>query len=292
EQGGEAKEVFNAIKKKYPFSFHTLVVLTGKEEDPSEILSNELKLEKKNSSQTPLLTQLMAQIEVLKKNQKEASARKILDWAIAISDTAEPEIKLTLADLKGEEGDYVSKIFLLSEILYRNPNLVAKQTLESYFPKLYFPFFEKNDVGLDPLFLLSVARQESAFNPNARSTAKAKGLLQLLNATARRYFPRGKMNLYDPETNITIGARYLQSLLQKTNNQVPLVLAAYNAGEARVSEWLKRYRTTDPILFIDLIPYRETRDYVASILRNYYWYRKLHGDRHITKIDDLFIVRQ
>ncbi len=268
------------------------MVLTGKEEDPSEILSNELKLEKKNSSQTPLLTQLMAQIEVLKKNQKEASARKILDWAIAISDTAEPEIKLTLADLKGEEGDYVSKIFLLSEILYRNPNLVAKQTLESYFPKLYFPFFEKNDVGLDPLFLLSVARQESAFNPNARSTAKAKGLLQLLNATARRYFPRGKMNLYDPETNITIGARYLQSLLQKTNNQVPLVLAAYNAGEARVSEWLKRYRTTDPILFIDLIPYRETRDYVASILRNYYWYRKLHGDRHITKIDDLFIVRQ
>lgn len=292
EKNRESNETLTTLRTKYPFSFHTLVALTNKEEDPGDILSKDLKLTYL-SSQTPLLNQLLSDIELLKKHQKEEAARKVLDWAIALSDSAEPEMKLYLADLKGEQGDYVSKISLLSEVLYKNPDLVTKPTLESYFPKLYFPFFEKNDVGLDPLFLISIARQESAFNPNARSSAKAKGLLQVLTSTARRFFPKKKINLYDPETNVTVGARYLQELLTRTNNQVPLALAAYNAGEGRLAEWLKRYQTTNPILFMDIIPYRETREYVSSILRNYYWYRKLHSEKQIKKLEELFIaVRQ
>ena len=54
-------------------------------------------------------------------------------------------------------------------------------------------------------------------------------------------------------------------------------LASYNAGPLRLKEWVSRYKTTDPILFIDLIPFRETRDYVASVLKNYFWYRELYA---------------
>ena len=70
---------------------------------------------------------------------------------------------------------------------------------------------------------------------------------------------------------------YLRKRLAQYNGDVELTLAAYNAGFSRVDDWKRRYPTENRILFLDLIPFRETRDYVSSILRNYYWYTKLYG---------------
>jgi soluble lytic murein transglycosylase-like protein len=109
--------------------------------------------------------------------------------------------------------------------------------------------------AVHPALVRAVIAVESAFDPKAVSKAGAQGLMQLLPATARRY---GVGNPFDPEQNLGGGARYLSYLLKRYNNNLELVLAAYNAGEDAVD----RYGRTIP-------PYRETREYVPAVLKMY-----------------------
>jgi len=109
--------------------------------------------------------------------------------------------------------------------------------------------------GVDPNLIVAVMRQESGFNPRARSYKGASGLMQLMPATAARF---GVVNMYDPQQNIEGGARYLRFLLDSFDGNVDLVLAGYNAGEnAVVNSGFKVPR------------YRETQNYVRSISARY-----------------------
>lgn len=287
-----AQTAVEKLRARYPFSFHTLVAMSTSNLDPGDILKRTASLAVKRSQTYPDINRLIEQVELLRRIDQRDAAGKVLSWAIAEAQDAEPELRLYLAELKTDMSDYRLRISLLSEVLYKFPTLVTRETMDLYFPKVYFPILEKNSSGIDPYFLLSVARQESAFNVRAVSTAKAKGLLQIVPKTGRRFWSQKKMDLTDPDTNVQIGARYLQELLRKMNGQVHFALAAYNAGENRIAIWETRYQTTEPVLFIDLIPYRETREYVAAILRNYFWYRRIHapvgGDK---KVFDLNITK-
>lgn len=269
----KAKETLNSLQTMYPFSFHTLIALTATGRDPGEILkSHDVKITR--SKQMPVLNQLIEATEVLNRLGFPQAGTRTLDWAISESQVAEPEVRVYLAELKRDQGDYHSKIQILSDVLYKNPQLVAKETLELYFPKVFFPIFEKQSSIVDPYLLLAIARRESAFRSQVVSNANARGMLQVLPGTAKLISKN--VNLMDPENNVEIGARYLLELLKRVNGQIYMALAAYNAGPNKLFVWMERYVVTDPILFIDLIPYRETREYVASVLRNYYWYRRIH----------------
>lgn len=272
----EAKDTLASLQEKYPFSFHSLVAQTAAGKDPGELLAKTSGRSSKRTRQDPEVNMLLEQVEILHRFGFDASASTVLDWAVAHSRGRglEPEVMLYLAELKKEQGDYKSKILILSDVLYQNPSLISRQTLELYFPKVLFPIFEKQSGGMDPYFLLAIARRESAFDPNAVSSANAHGLLQVLPKTGRRL--KKRPNLFDPETNIAIGAKYITELLKKTNGQVHLALAGYNAGPGKLKGWTRSYPTDDPILFTDLIPFKETREYVGSVLRNYYWYRRIH----------------
>jgi soluble lytic murein transglycosylase len=274
----DAQRTLDLMKARYPFSFHTLVALIATKKDPGDILAKSLDISQRRSSRDPTVNHFIEQVEVLTKFGLAPAAAKVLDWAVNESQGAEPEVKIYLAQLKKDTGDYLSKIQILSEVLYKNPGLISKETMELYFPKVLFPLFEKNSSGLDPFLLLSVARQESAFNADAVSSANARGLLQIHPTTGHLY-GNDTEDLMNPELNVQIGSRYLQELLTKSNGQIYLALAAYNAGANRLETWTNRYPTAEPVLFIDLIPYRETREYIASILRNYYWYRRLHQQK-------------
>jgi soluble lytic murein transglycosylase-like protein len=109
--------------------------------------------------------------------------------------------------------------------------------------------------GVDPNLVVAVMRQESGFNPRARSYKGASGLMQLMPATAQRF---GVTNIFDAAQNIEGGTRYLRFLLDQFNGDVKLVLAGYNAGENAVVN--SGYR----------IPrYKETQNYVRSISARY-----------------------
>lgn len=109
---------------------------------------------------------------------------------------------------------------------------------------------------LDPHLLHSIISVESGYNPEALSPKGAIGLMQVMPATGLRF---GISDLSDPRQNLIAGARYLRSLQTQFNGNLPLMIAAYNAGEGAV----QKYRNTIP-------PYSETRDYVSKVLSSYH----------------------
>ncbi len=270
----DATKTLEDLQTSYPFSFHTLVALTALNEDPGELLLNDPASRLTRTSRVPHVNSLLKQVETLNKYGYETSAEKVLDWALLESPGIEPEVMLYMAELKEERGSYQSTLNILSDVLYKNPDLISKKTMEQYFPKVYFPVFEKNSNGMDPFLLLSIARRESAFNKRALSSANARGLMQVVPQRRGKF--RTRVDLYDPENNIKAGSKFFSELVTRANGQLHLALAGYNAGPLKISQWTNRYPVTEPVLFIDLIPYRETRDYVAAVLRNYYWYRRIH----------------
>lgn len=134
---------------------------------------------------------------------------------------------------------------------------------------------------IDPAWIYGVIRRESAFVHDARSSRGAVGLMQLMPATARsvsRSLPgkyRGAKQLTQPETNLALGARYLRRMLKRFDGQTVLATAAYNAGETRIVRWLPDEASLDAARWIENIPFRETRDYVTSVLA----YTIIYADR-------------
>ena len=125
---------------------------------------------------------------------------------------------------------------------------------------------------MDYPWILAIARKESAFNPRARSHAGAMGLMQLMPATAKqaarqagiRY--RHKSELYKPELNIALGTRHLAWLSKRFDGSRVLATAAYNAGSTAVKRWLRDRGHLPLDIWIETIPYDETRKYVQSVM--------------------------
>jgi soluble lytic murein transglycosylase len=135
---------------------------------------------------------------------------------------------------------------------------------------------------LDPSLVAALIRQESRFNPRATSPVGARGLMQIMPrvghtlATGLEYPAWDIALLYQPDVSLQLGTAHLADLLVGyTDNG--RALAAYNAGKSRVERWAKKHGTSDPEIFVERIPFRETRDYVRIIQRNRELYRSLYG---------------
>ncbi|MDP6626074.1 MAG: lytic transglycosylase domain-containing protein, partial [Nitrospinota bacterium] len=127
-------------------------------------------------------------------------------------------------------------------------------------------------------------RQESSFDPDSLSKTGAIGLMQLMPETGKNEFRkryRGKFYedlLYIPRINISLGSQHLAHLLKKAKGDPIIALAGYNAGLSRTLKWQKTLITSDPDVFIEMIPFRETKRYIKKVLRNYFNYIILYGD--------------
>ena len=141
---------------------------------------------------------------------------------------------------------------------------------------------------IDPAWVAAEIRAESIFNPTARSSANAMGLMQVIPATGAAVATRiglpwsGPEMLYDPDTNIAIGTAYLRQLMDQYGGKPYFTIAGYNAGPAPLERWQTQRPDMDPDFWIETISYKETREYVARVLAFsviYDW--RLNGDAAI-----------
>ena len=147
--------------------------------------------------------------------------------------------------------------------------------LELLYPLRYHEQVVKHSKDVDAALVMSLIRQESSFNAKAQSPVGARGLMQVMPTTARSVSKNRNLDLNDPVQNIKVGTAYLAKLLHAHDDNFVYTLASYNAGPRPVNKWRTRYSERIPLLFSDLIPYPETRNYVSGLLRNMYWYRAL-----------------
>jgi soluble lytic murein transglycosylase len=141
--------------------------------------------------------------------------------------------------------------------------------------------------SIDPAWAVAIARQESAFWMQARSRAGALGLMQLMPATARATARRHSISLpdlallSDPDTNIQLGTAYLSEMAERFNGNLAYASAAYNAGPSRVNQWLNARGELPLDIWIETIPFDETRNYVQNVLSFRVIYERL-AERPVT----------
>ena len=163
----------------------------------------------------------------------------------------------------------------MTSLAIRTANIAdARDHLHLRFPIVHEPQFRRASLrtNLPVSLLIAIARQESALQDDARSHANARGLMQMLPSTAQMVARRARMpspsatDLYDPGTNIALASYHLAWLIQRYQGQTPLAIAAYNAGEHRVDRWIKEADKLPMEVWIERIPFRETRNYVKNVL--------------------------
>lgn len=171
-------------------------------------------------------------------------------------------------------GADLSVFQTLHKYLADHPDAVSPSVSALLFPVRYWKEIVDNTSKTDPVLVKALIRQESAFNKAARSRAKAAGLMQLIYPTAKKFGIKEPRQLLSPEKNIHAGSEFLAGLIEDFGS-VELALAAYNAGPAVVRQWQKRYPTENVDLFVEMIPYTETREYVRLVKRNYKVYQSI-----------------
>jgi soluble lytic murein transglycosylase len=142
------------------------------------------------------------------------------------------------------------------------------------FPLNFAPLVkaEAGKQNIDPAWVLGVMRAESAMATDAVSPADARGLMQVLPGTASQlarshgYAYRGSEQLLQARDNIVFGTTFLRDLMRKFNSNEMLVTGAYNAGPSSVKKWLNKLPGEDAAIWIELIPFYETRDYIPKVL--------------------------
>jgi soluble lytic murein transglycosylase len=162
--------------------------------------------------------------------------------------------------------------------------LMPRDLAELIYPAPYRDAFERYApaAGVDPRLVLSLARQESRFNPGVKSAAAARGLLQFIPETALQLANEEGIgdfeldDVYEPGVAVRLAVRYVADLLKLFPHNPHAVLAAYNTGERNVERWISRARTNDVDRLVTEIAIPETKDYVAKVMNSYRAYLELY----------------
>jgi peptidoglycan lytic transglycosylase len=201
---------------------------------------------------------------------------------------AEPRVLYGLAASYARESRY----HLALRILRRHFLALARSGVEGVprtFWEMFYPLGWRTELmdaagraAIDPFFVAAVVREESSFSPRARSRVGARGLMQLMPDTARALALSRRLAftspdlLEDPGANLELGTTYLAGLLREFGD-MRLATAAYNAGPARVREWWRARRSEDLDVFVEQIPFNETRAFVKRVMLSWDEYRRLYG---------------
>jgi len=184
----------------------------------------------------------------------------------------------------------------LNTRMYGLPQGLDSPLFSAFFPKAFSqnttPVYKST--SLPKGAIEGVLREESLFQRSATSHAGALGLMQLMPSTAAfvkksllntdKKTPTITNNVKDPQTNILLGSTYLDQMKKKFNGELPLAIMAYNAGPGNVRKWLRRSGGKEMAVFIEDIPFTETKGYVKRVLRTMHVYGSLYKNPYFTKV--------
>lgn len=291
-ENGDAKDEFKDLIKDEPLTFYGLIAHHELGEPlPLKALRKNTAEEAKDLSRLP---------NKLRKHLDEV----FLEWTIAVreEDVAREYLNEVANSVRRDKDNSVETWSSLLNLyaranqflsLFAQLNLLDPETKKdviSEHPDLIFPRPYSETVsraatrfGVSVEFIYSIMRQESSFNPQARSQMDAFGLMQLLPQVAKRSAEANSItyenpeDLYEPHINIPLGSAHLRELWDRYNGEIVLAVASYNASEKAIINWLQTRYRGDTLEFIEDIPYDETRDYVKLVLRNLITYQMLNS---------------
>lgn len=200
-------------------------------------------------------------------------------------------LALLTARASGRAGEHRYSLSILANYFGQFLQRPTKNLPEDFWHLAYpRPFFDDIKTAatthnVDPLLLVSLMRQESRFDKQAKSSVGAIGLFQIMPYTAAELAPElglsipDDMALMEPSINSALAGALLSRLNLEFSGETPPIVASYNAGKERVHAWWKAARYVPLELFVDTIPYSETRGFVREVLTNYNEYRRLYPTR-------------
>jgi hypothetical protein len=290
----ENREIVKQIEKQYSFTYYGLRILSL--EKGSDYLKK--FLEKKEVS----VSRLSLKNSEVKKflNYHSGGFRELFSlYFNSVKERMKPEELALFAMILERMGSRLHAIKTLEEAWELDESLRVQPFFSVSYP---YPFEEQVKQSVTKLrhvtepLVLAIARQESAFNPKAQSGSGAKGLMQVISLTGREVAKslrlknyRGSRSLFDPAINLKIGAKYLDRLTASSKGYLPYALASYNAGPGNLYRWSSlrpgvqdlrkglNHEAYTPIeeLWVEELPWSETRFYVKAVLRNLGLYRLL-----------------
>ncbi len=203
-----------------------------------------------------------------------------------------PVVNLRIAQIFRANGENAAAINALKRVYpdygQTLPEEMSRETWDVFYPLKWWSNIkeESRRHGLDPYLVAGIIRQETVFDPGARSRANALGLMQLLPSTGQSVARRNSLgggrissgDLFNPVLNIQLGTTYVKELMGRFG-RFEYVAAAYNGGETRVARWLKESPSVEIEEWVENIPLSETRLYVQGVYRNARQYQRLYDEQ-------------
>ncbi|MGA2447602.1 MAG: transglycosylase SLT domain-containing protein [Polyangiaceae bacterium] len=280
-----ARERYATLVREQPLSYYMLLAwqrLAATDADGARAL---LSTVTRREPSGPFLTRIhpeyaslpFVQFQLLLDVGEIDAARRLAAASGLAAENADSEVLWTIAWLLNRSGAFESAYGMtrtrLSEYRHHYPSGRWRLAWEVAYPRAWNSVVEhESETAHIPAALTwAVMREESGYDPVARSPANALGLMQLLPTTARGVardasLPFGDDALLRPETCIFLGARYLSVLRGAEGTSPALAIAAYNAGAGAVRRWLTEFGSDDFDVFVERIPYDETRTYIKRVL--------------------------
>ena len=288
----EAKAAYEQVLAKYPQSYYAWRSAARLGWDVGDFNSvRQLKPAVARPNARPDLPVGSTALKELFQLGQDRDAWKL--WQVEFPDPMRPSVAEQFTDgvMRLSVGDYLDGIFMVSFLQERDkPEERAQyrslKQQASYWQALYpFPFLEpietwSQERQLNPLLVTALIRQESRFMPGIRSSVGATGLMQVMPDTGAWIAKQIKLKDYqlnDPDDNIKLGTWYLDYTHQEYSGNSMLAIASYNAGPGAVGGWVAKAGSQDPDVFVEKIPYTETKGYVKSVFENYWNYLRLYN---------------
>jgi soluble lytic murein transglycosylase len=308
----QAKELFESLCQRYPYTYYCQLARErlGPSANKTVVDHREAECGDRRTTVTPLPTagqsdsitrsrrgqwgteqdsayRRAAELHMLGLEQE--AARELTQLAELYATNNDVDSLASVAVSLNGVGAYHDALRLVrtkfrEQLERRGGSLVNEALWEVAYPVGLMPTITRQNVaGVDPFLVAAIIREESQYDRRAVSRVGAIGLMQIMPATAKEVAQRHgfaavtRDDLFDEETNVRIGVRYMEHLLARFYGNLVHAIAAYNAGPLVVQSWVVAYRGRSDDEFVELIPFQETRHYVKRVLRSYKEYRRLNG---------------